>query len=98
MSARNRYPSPLSASSGRVGSSLVTGACFAELGHPVVLRDVDPERIAPLRQGRLPIYEPGLSDLFERNWDRVRFTTDIEELFEATGIAFVCVGTPDVLG
>jgi UDPglucose 6-dehydrogenase len=94
VSARNQLRQPAVGIVGAGWVGLVTGACFAELGHPVVFRDVDSERVALLRQGLLPIYEPGLSDLFERNRDRVRFTTDIEELFEATDIAFVCVGTP----
>jgi UDPglucose 6-dehydrogenase len=73
---------------------LVTGACFAELGHPVVLRDIDSERIAALRRGRLPIHEPGLSKLFERNRQRLRLTTEVEDVFKASAIVFVCVGTP----
>jgi UDP-glucose 6-dehydrogenase len=46
---------------------LVTGACFAELGHDVVVRDILPDRIAALRRGEVPIYEPGLEALLERN-------------------------------
>src|SRR5205823_13936448 len=58
---------------------LVTGTCFAELGHEVVLRDVVPERIEELRGGSIPIYEPGLEDLVERNRERMRFTLDVRE-------------------
>jgi UDPglucose 6-dehydrogenase len=73
---------------------LVTAACFAELGHEVVLRDVLPERIAELEASRMPIYEPGLAELVERNRERLRFTLDPEEVFAAARIAFVCVPTP----
>src|SRR2546423_15597886 len=57
---------------------LVTGACFADLGHEVVIRDVVPERIERLRAGEMPIYEPGLEAGFERNADRIRFPPDRE--------------------
>jgi UDPglucose 6-dehydrogenase len=73
---------------------LVTAACFAELGHEVVLRDVLPERIAELEASRMPIYEPGLAELVERNRERLRFTLDPEAVFAAARIAFVCVPTP----
>ena len=54
---------------------LVTGACFADLGHDVVLRDVVPERIERCARGEVPIYEPGLDELLERNRERLAFTT-----------------------
>jgi UDPglucose 6-dehydrogenase len=73
---------------------LVTAACFAEFGHEVVVRDVVPERIADLEAGRIPIYEPGLADLVERNRDRLRFTLEPAEVFESARIAFICVPTP----
>jgi UDPglucose 6-dehydrogenase len=73
---------------------LVTAACFAELGHPVVVRDVVPERIADLEAGRVPIYEPGLEDLIAKNRERLRFTLSIKDVFAEAKIAFVCVGTP----
>jgi UDPglucose 6-dehydrogenase len=72
---------------------LVTGACFAELGHDVVVRDVLPERIEALQAGRLPLHEPGLAELLERNRERLRFTTELGEVVSAP-IMFVCVGTP----
>ena len=56
---------------------LVTGACFADLGHEVVIRDVVPERIERLQAGEVPIYEPGLELVLERNADRIRFTLDV---------------------
>jgi UDPglucose 6-dehydrogenase len=72
---------------------LVTGACFAELGHEVVIRDVVPERIEALQAGRVPLFEPGLDDLLERNRDRLTFTLDLDEVVTAP-VMFVCVGTP----
>jgi UDPglucose 6-dehydrogenase len=72
---------------------LVTGACFAELGHEVVVRDIVPERIDWLRAGRLPFHEPGLDELLERNRDRLTFTLDVDDL-AACEVLFVCVGTP----
>ena len=72
---------------------LVTGACFAELGHEVVVRDVLPDRIEALQAGRLPLHEPGLAELLERNRERLRFTTELDDVVSAP-IMFVCVGTP----
>ncbi len=72
---------------------LVTGACFAELGHEVVVRDVVPERIEALQAGRLPLHEPGLEELLERNRERLTFTTELDDVVSAP-IMFVCVGTP----
>jgi UDPglucose 6-dehydrogenase len=73
---------------------LVTGACFADLGHEVVLRDVVPERIERLRAGEVPIYEPGLDEVLERNRDRVAFTLDVREAVDAAEFLYVAVGTP----
>lgn len=73
---------------------LVTAACFAELGHEVTVRDVVPERVDDLQAGRVPIYEPGLSELLERNADRIRYTLDIADVFADARISFICVGTP----
>ena len=73
---------------------LVTGACFAELGHDVVVRDIEPGRIEALSAGRVPIYEPGLEDLLERNRDRLRFTLDVGEAIEGADFVYVAVGTP----
>jgi UDPglucose 6-dehydrogenase len=73
---------------------LVTGACFAELGHRVTVRDVLPARIEALRRGELPIYEPGLDELLERNRERISFTTDVAEAIEGAEFVYVAVGTP----
>jgi UDPglucose 6-dehydrogenase len=72
---------------------LVTGACFAELGHDVVIRDVLPDRIEALQAGHVPLHEPGLAELLERNRERLAFTLDLDEIVTAP-IMFVCVGTP----
>ncbi len=73
---------------------LVTGACFADLGHEVVIRDVVPERIERLRAGEIPIYEPGLDEVLRRNADRIRFTLDIREAVAGAEFLYVAVGTP----
>jgi len=73
---------------------LVTAACFADLGHEVVCLDVKPERIAQLRDGTVPIYEPGVDQLLERNRARLRFTLELADVLERCRIVFVCVDTP----
>jgi len=73
---------------------LVTGACFADLGHDVVVRDVLPDRIEQLRKAGLPIYEPGLDEVLERNRDRISFTLDVREAVEDADFVYVAVGTP----
>ncbi len=73
---------------------LVTGACFAELGHRVTVRDVIPERIEALRRGEVPIYEPGLDELLERNRERLSFTLDVTEAIDGAEFVYVAVGTP----
>ncbi len=73
---------------------LVTGACFADLGHEVVIRDVLPERIERLRDGDVPIYEPGLDDVLARNRERISFTLDVREAVEGADFLYVAVGTP----
>jgi UDPglucose 6-dehydrogenase len=73
---------------------LVTGTCFAELGHEVVLRDILPEKIEALHGGGIPIYEPGLAELVERNRERMRFTTDVREAIDGADFLYVAVGTP----
>jgi UDPglucose 6-dehydrogenase len=73
---------------------LVTAACFADLGHEVVCLDVKPERIDALRAGTVPIYEPGVDRLLQRNRSRLRFTLDLADVIERCRIMFVCVDTP----
>jgi UDPglucose 6-dehydrogenase len=73
---------------------LVTAACFAELGHPVVARDILPEKVDSLSRGETTIHEPGLEELLRKNAERLTFTTDMSELLGAARILFVCVDTP----
>jgi UDPglucose 6-dehydrogenase len=73
---------------------LVTAACFAELGHPVIARDIVPEKVEALEAGELPIHEPGLGELVERNGERLTFTTEMGELLDGARLLFVCVDTP----
>src|SRR5438067_11727663 len=73
---------------------LVTGACFAELGHSVTVRDVVPEKIDALRAGRVPIFEPGLEELIERNRERLSFTMHVGEAIAGAELIYVCVDTP----
>ncbi|MDT8441296.1 MAG: UDP-glucose/GDP-mannose dehydrogenase family protein [Desulfuromonadales bacterium] len=75
---------------------LVTGACFAEMGHRVTCVDVDAQKIDRLRQGEMPIYEPGLAHLVVRNVgeERLRFTTRLCEALDDSQVVFIAVGTP----
>ena len=73
---------------------VVTAACFAELGHDVVVRDVSAERIDALRAGGLPFHEPDLVDLVGRNDERLTFTLDAAEAATGAEFLYVCVGTP----
>jgi UDPglucose 6-dehydrogenase len=80
--------------SGYVG--LVVGACLAETGNDVVCADVDPKKIEGLKQNQLPIYEPGLERLVERNQHQARlsFTTDVPAAIALANVVFIAVGTP----
>jgi UDPglucose 6-dehydrogenase len=73
---------------------LVTGACLAELGHQVVVRDVLPERVDRLRGGEVPIWEPGLEELLQRNAERLTYTLDVGEAVAEAEFLYVAVGTP----
>ena len=75
---------------------LVTGACFAEMGNDVICIDENAEKIRMLKEGIVPIYEPGLKEVIDRNvqGDRLRFTTDFEEGVSRCQICFIAVGTP----
>jgi UDPglucose 6-dehydrogenase len=80
--------------SGYVG--LVTGACFADVGHNVICVDNDAQKINQLQAGEVPIYEPGLEEIIHRNVSahRLRFTGSIEEGVENSQIVFIAVPTP----
>src|SRR5680860_1122803 len=73
---------------------LVTAACFAELGHRVVARDIVPEKVESLARGEVTIHEPQIEDLLRRNAERLHFTTSMEELLAEARLLFVCVDTP----
>ena len=79
---------------------LISGACFAEFGHDVICVDRDFAKIAGLRRGEVPIYEPGLHDLLRANvgQGRLSFATAIEEPVRASDVIFIAVGTPSRRG
>lgn len=83
--------------SGYVG--LVTGTCFADLGNRVITVDIDERKIEGLKNGEMPIYEPGLEELVERNVKagRLHFTTSYEEGLKDAKFVFICVGTPSAV-
>lgn len=94
MGAKGRDMRVTVAGTGYVG--LVIGACLAETGNDVVCADIDLEKIDALRAGKLPIYEPGLQPLVDRNQAarRLRFTTDVGSAVEGADVIFIAVGTP----
>jgi UDPglucose 6-dehydrogenase len=79
---------------------LVSGACFSDFGHDVICVDKDARKIDALRQGVMPIFEPGLEDLVERNvrGGRLAFTTDLQEGVDGAEAVFIAVGTPSRRG
>ena len=82
--------------SGYVG--LVTGACLAELGNKVICADSDFKKIAGLKKGVVPIYEPGLEELIASNIlnKRLKFTSSIKEAVLNSEVIFIAVGTPSL--
>ena len=80
--------------SGYVG--LVAGACFSDTGNDVAMVDIDPSRIEMLLDGQLPIYEPGLGEVVQRNVDggRLTFTTDLASATGQADVVILAVGTP----
>lgn len=75
---------------------LVTGTCFAETGNNVTCVDIDEKKVEQMRQGVVPIYEPHLDVIFERNIkaNRIKFTTNLEEAVEEAEIIFLALPTP----
>ncbi len=75
---------------------LVAGTCFAESGNNVVCLDIDERKIARLKAGEVPIYEPGLEELLKRNVHdgRLHFTTNYAEAIPKAQVVFIAVGTP----
>jgi UDPglucose 6-dehydrogenase len=79
---------------------LVSGTCFADIGHHVYCVDKDASKINKLNSGISPIYEPGLDELIQKNYKakRLTFTTDLKKAITASDIIFICVGTPNIKG
>jgi UDPglucose 6-dehydrogenase len=75
---------------------IITAACFADLGNKVVALDIDEKKIAGLKAGKMPIYEPGLKELVDRNIeaDRIRFTSSYQDGLKDAEFVFIAVGTP----
>ncbi len=75
---------------------LVLGACLAENGNTIICVDKDESKVATLKAGRMPIYEPGLEEIVRRNdqEDRLSFSTDLTSAVQASAIVFIAVGTP----
>ena len=75
---------------------LVSGTCFAEMGAHVTCVDVDTQKIQKLKEGIMPIYEPGLEELVKRNvgFERLKFSTDLTEVLDDVEVVFSAVGTP----
>ena len=77
---------------------LVSGVCFSEFGFDVNCVDLDPEKIESLNAGKVPIFEPGLEDMMERNKGRLTFTTNLDMALSDADAVFIAVGTPSRRG
>jgi UDPglucose 6-dehydrogenase len=74
---------------------LVAGVCFADVGHKVVCVDNNPEKINALKDGKIPIFEPGLEDILRSAKSRIQFTLDLQEALDSCEVVFIAVGTPE---
>ena len=79
---------------------LVSGVCFSDLGNDVICVDKDLDKIKLLQNGKVPIYEPGLSELVVKNYKnkRLKFSNDLKKSVIESDIIFICVGTPTKKG
>ena len=79
---------------------LVSGVCFSDLGNDVICVDKDLDKINDLKDGKIPIYEPGLEELVKKNIknNRLNFSTDLKNSVKKSDIVFICVGTPTIKG
>ena len=75
---------------------LVSGVCFSDLGNDVICVDKDIDKINLLKKGKVPIYEPGLSELVIKNYKnkKLKFSSDLKTSVKNSDIIFICVGTP----
>lgn len=74
---------------------LVAGVCFADVGHDVICVDNNEDKIMRLKEGQIPIYEPGLGDILKNCHSRIEFTSDIQKAVESRAVIFIAVGTPE---
>ena len=79
---------------------LVSGVCFSDLGNQVICVDKDLTKIKKLQSGIIPIYEPGLDELVQKNVknNRLKFSNDLKNSIKKSDIIFICVGTPNKKG